>query len=205
MGVFIGLLKCESERISFFSGNQTVSSEECTRRDCLLVPAYIHHTHTHINLFRASLLIQWTLICGMALISSVSGITTTEQRTDVHTQHHQQHRHRQQHRQQQRPDNRDHRTLSDSPLGLFRTPALPKPFINISYLPLENVQQVSRFRSAIGHDFSDNTEHCRCQIFLHAAGLHAAVLRLQTFTTHTTCVPIPIPALPLPVLMRALI
>ena len=42
-----------------------------------------------------------------------------------------------------------------------------KPFINVSYLPLDNVQQVSRFRSAIGHDFSDPEEHCRSMKHYH--------------------------------------
>jgi hypothetical protein len=46
-------------------------------------------------------------------------------------------------------------------------PGPVKPFIGVSYLPLGNVQQVSRFRSAIGHDFSDVDEHCRSMKHYH--------------------------------------
>lgn len=129
------------------------NNKESTR--FVVVGWCIHVTRTCIDMYRTSLLIRWTLICGMALTSSASDVRTSDRHTHTHALH------QPQRQQQQRPYGGEHGARDSSSLGLFRTPALPKPFINISYLPLDNVQQVSRFRSAIGHDFSDNTEHCR--------------------------------------------
>lgn len=33
--------------------------------------------------------------------------------------------------------------------------------IRVDYIELDNIERISRFRSGIGHDYSDETEHCR--------------------------------------------
>jgi hypothetical protein len=37
----------------------------------------------------------------------------------------------------------------------------PPEFINVNYIDLTNIYRISKFRSSVGHDYSDFTEHCR--------------------------------------------
>ncbi|MFA5803068.1 MAG: hypothetical protein WC879_00365 [Melioribacteraceae bacterium] len=44
---------------------------------------------------------------------------------------------------------------------LIRTPTIIPQFVNSDYIELNKICQISKFRSGIGHDYSDDFEHCR--------------------------------------------
>jgi len=60
-----------------------------------------------------------------------------------------------------RNNNADEIANPDSNTPLQPDPNVIPQFVNTDYIELNKIYQVSKFRSGIGHDYSDDFEHCR--------------------------------------------
>ncbi len=58
-------------------------------------------------------------------------------------------------------NNADEIANPDSNIPIETDPTTIPKFVNTDYIELNKINQISKFRSGIGHDYSDDFEHCR--------------------------------------------